>query len=152
MGLNDNVIANLQEILLENDLEMGIFSYKITNQQLVNLISILSRCRNLTTLRLIIPDFEYVYRNLFEHCAKLVHLNVDCTRDLRTLNMLFNTKENCKDIESIQIVLSSNKSSITDPDFLKQVPQTLPGVTISLAISNFVIPITKEMLKSFYSN
>ncbi|XP_055296438.1 uncharacterized protein LOC129565503 isoform X2 [Sitodiplosis mosellana] len=136
--LSDSVCHQLQELSVENmvintDRE---FVNNITNQQLMKLVSIASRCHNVTTLCLIIPGIENAY----------------------------GVKANCIDIKSIQIAISDNKCDVFHRSSLQYILQMFPDVSITLAISiypqyygedkvynRFVFPVTAEFVKNSVS-
>lgn len=149
MGLDDSLCQQLQEISLGKSISLG--QSNVTKERSMKLINMIYRCRNLTTLSLIIPDIEKNdMKFLFESCTKLNHFTVCCIDVYNSQNMFECLKENCKDIKSIRIVIRDSKCKVFQRAFLQTLLQLFPHVSISAACAdnNYVIPITLDLIKS----
>ncbi|XP_055296435.1 uncharacterized protein LOC129565502 [Sitodiplosis mosellana] len=162
MGLDDDICQQMQELQASNitsgyksknkkdeedeDSDGSIPYYRRvrgpSNQHLVRLVT---RFRNLSTLRLLVRGVEKNNTQLiFENCAKLVHLSICCNES--SAAMFGQIKKNCKQIESIGIV-SEPKSNAFERNFLKKVYGLFPKGVVELFYSDgkTIFPITVDL-------
>lgn len=155
----------LKELSVEEDIfnsDEEPFNNVVTVEQVVKLVNIIARCRNLTTLRLIIPGIENAYGYLFEHCTKIVDLAIHVNTIYDCFEEMFrNIKKNCTDIKSIQVITTDSEYSAYIRLRLRGMLKMFPDASISLAISlppryyndmninnPFIIPVTAEMVNN----
>lgn len=109
-------------------LEMDGKKQRLLNMKLINIVS---RFRNLTILRLLIPDLIYSQLDfLFENCTKLIKLTI-CSHKAHFISEIQNIKANCKHIESIQLALQHEQTAICSQS-LRNLCSLLPGVSVEV--------------------
>lgn len=135
LGLNEAICQQIKFLSLTNisDDEWEKVSNECRQQKRSNsqLINIIMRFRNLSTLIMLVPgvsDLDTQY--LFENCTKLNRIEF-CHYTWGHDNIFYDLKENCKQIQFIRVVGPRNK--ITKPQ--NDLQKLFPGV--KMQVRNF---------------
>lgn len=131
LGLDETICQQINVLSL-NNLSVSEWEksrkQKRTNSQLIN---ILIRFRNLSTLKLLVPgvtDLNTQY--LFENCTKLVNMEI-CQRMRWKLDVFEYLRANCKQIQFIRVI-GKNWSTVDQSQLLEEVQELFPRIKIQV--------------------
>lgn len=135
MALNDDICEQMDGIFIGSQLNMTTSNASETFNSIpfriiVELISIVQRFRNLTTLHLIVPGVDLCNtKYLFEKCTKLVDFGIWCSGKHSSDELLEHILDNCLQIGTIRLF----GYGIYEV-FVKKVRQMFPNVTVECTI------------------
>lgn len=132
----DNVLSRFEDSVCHRLEEFAVVEHIYsplvnTGAMVQKLLNVVMRFRNLNALHLICPDIEYANTDfLFERCYKLEQLSLgydESDGEYKMRQMLANVKENCKDLEVIQLVPERRS---TQSDICEYITQLFPSNSI----------------------
>lgn len=117
----------------DDGLQQDFFGGEATESN-IELVSIVSRFRNLTTLYLVVCGVDCCHtKYLFENCTKLVTFGVWCWGELRTEEMFDHIHANCQQINTIRLFGIGIFRNL-----LQDLRRMFPDVSVEVAIQNNV--------------
>lgn len=158
----ENVINSMDEATCGQVNEFTVGGYEDRNKSddimHMMLINVISKFRNLNTLNLIVAYMENMnIRHLFEHCTKLTKLSIafESNFDFNNAKRMFMCiKENCKQIETIQLIQRAfttdsdgnefDNAEQFDESFLKMAYESFPGAILKIVQINYHGDCIKE--------